>query len=439
MRIRIAAVAVALCVQSAASWAQMGLLDIYQQALVHDADFAAARAARRAGAEAAPQGLSWLLPSVNFSASKMRNDYQNGINRPRDYDYSTETRRVQLVQPLFNLERYARYRQGQARFDYSEAQFINANQEFTLKVAEQYFNYLLAQDSLVLVRAQKQAIGEQKKQAEQMFKGGVGTITDIQEAQARYDLVVADELAAVNTLEVKQRELKKLIGEIPKDLRSLSEQLPLESPKPIDMEFWIDAARQANPRVKQQKANTEYAQHDVTRARSDFFPSVDLVLSRQRVNEPNYYTDREITRSSGIQLNIPLFEGGRTLSATREALANRDKAQQELESVQRDAELKASQAYLDVMNGIAKIRALEQAVKSSETSLKGTKIGLDVGLRTSVDVLNAQQQFFQARRDLLKARYSYVLARLSLLAAAGTLGEDAILEVDRWLNRSAIA
>jgi outer membrane protein len=418
------------------------LLDIYHAAQSQDAVFASARAAQQAGQEKLTQGRALLLPSVNLTANGTRNDattrYAPGFPFPSgNQKFDSQGYGASLVQPLFREQNWAMYNQSELQVAISEAQFKLAEQDVILRSAQTYFDVLIAQDTVQLTAAQKTAIAQQLEQAKRNFEVGTATITDTYEAQARYDLIVAQELAAANNLEVKRRTLQQLINGDIRDLNALGKAFKLESPESTDVQKWVADAQLGNYQVIQAQAGYELAEQEVARNRGGHLPTVDLVANYNRTNNygGNIATALENrTTTIGVQLNLPLFQGGATQSKWREADANREKAKQDLENTRRNVELQTRQAYLGVVNGIAQVQALQQALKSSESLLQASKLGQEVGVRTNLDVLNAQQQAYSTRRDLYQAQYNYLVSQLRLKAAAGSLAEADLGKVNQGLH-----
>lgn len=418
------------------------LIDIYHEAQTRDAGLASARAAYQAGQEKLPQGRALLLPSVNLSASTSWNEldiqYRGTSTFPAgQHNYNSNGTTLSLSQPIYRRQNWAQYEQGKLLTAQSEMQYLAAQQDLILRVAQAYFDILLAQDAASLAKAQKDAIAEQLAQAKTSFEVGTATITDTHEAQARYDLASAGEIAALNDLEIRQRALEKIIGKVPDSLAALTSSMPLQTPEPADMAKWVESAEANNLQVQTQRAAAEIANQEVERNRGGHHPTLDLIAS---------YSDTGASGSSfgvgndtktsvvGLQLNLPLYQGGSISSKVREAVANQEKARQDLEQAVRQTALSTREAYFGVTSGMAQVKALEQALVSSQSSLDSTKLGLEVGVRTNVDVLNAQQQLFTAKRDLHKARYGYLLSRLKLKSAAGMLTEDDLQQVNQWLK-----
>jgi outer membrane protein len=420
------------------------LLEVYHAAQGQDAVFAAARAARDAGQEKLTQGRALMLPSVNLNANSTFNDidtqYQGstgGLLTSGAKRYNSHGYGATLVQPLFREQNWALYSESELQVVQSEAQFKLAEQDLVLRVAQAYFAVLIAQDSVQLTAAQKTAIAEQLEQAKRNFEVGTATITDTHEAQARYDLIVAQEVAAQSNLEVSKRALQQLINAVPGELNPLGKGFGLEMPQPAGVEKWVEDAQQRNHQVAIAQAAAELADKEVDRNRGGHLPTVDLVAnySRTYANGGSFGVGSDTRATSvGVQLNMPLFQGGATQSRWREAEANRERARQELENARRNVELQTRQAYLGVVNGIAQVQALQQALKSSESLLEASKLGHEVGVRTNLDVLNAQQQAYSTRRDLYQAEYNYLISQLRLKAAVGGLVEEDLGRVNQALH-----
>ncbi len=417
------------------------LLETYHAAQAQDAQFAAARAAKAAGEEKAPQGRAQLLPSVNFNANASLNDmqtrYTSNLFPSGHQRYNSHGYGVTLTQPLFREQNWALYSESELQVVQSDAQFRQAEQDLALRTARAYFDVLLARDNVELAGAQKTAITEQLAQARRNFEVGSATVTDIQEAQARYDLVGSQELAAQSDLEVKRRTLQQLTNAPPGELAGPGPAFRLDPPQPASVDKWVEQAATQNQQVVIAQAGAELADKEVDRSRGGHLPTVDLVASHTRTiangGAFGIGSDQTVT-SVGVQANLALFQGGATQSKWREAEANRDRARYDLESARRGVELQTRQAYIGVTNGIAQVQALQQALKSSASLLEATKLGYETGSRTNLDVLNAQQQLYATRRDLYQAQYNYLLSELALQAAAGALGEDGVARVNQALK-----
>ena len=418
------------------------LLETYHAAQAQDAVFAAARATHQAGQEKLPQGRSLLLPSVNLSANSTFNNnsvqynptipfFPSGTSRFNSHGYG-----INLTQPLFRQQNWVAYTEAGLQVAQADAQFRAAEQDLVVRAAQAYFDVLMAQDSVQLDEAQKTAISEQLEQAKRNFEVGTATITDTLEAQARYDLVNSQEIAAQSNLEVKKRTLQQLTNTMPGDLRQLGQQFKLETLQPVDVEKWVDEAQQHNPQVVVAQVAAELAEKEASRNRGGHYPTLDLVAnySKNIANGGNLGVGSDSSDTAvGVQLNVPLFQGGAIQSRVREAEANHNRAGEELETARRNVVLQTRQAYLGVIDGMAQVKALQQALKSSESLLEASKLGQEVGVRTNLDVLNAQQQLYSTRRDLYQAEYNYLISQLRLKAAAGTLVEDDLARINQAL------
>jgi len=417
------------------------LLETFRAAQANDPVIAAARAALQAGQEKLPQGRSLLLPSISLSANSTYNDTTTQYGGPTflpggNYRYNSHGYGVNLTQPLFRQQNWLVYGEAELQVAQAEAQFKIAEQDLMLRVAQTYFDVLIAQDSVQLAEAQKTAIAEQLEQAKRNFEVGSATITDTHEAQARYDLTSAQEIAAQNDLEIKKRALQQLINAMPQDLKHLGKEFKLEAPQPADMEKWVSDAQSNSLQLAIAQASAEIAEKEVARNRGGHYPTVDLVAnySNNQSSGGSFGVGSDNTNKSiGVQLNLPLFQGGLVNSKWREAEANRERAKQTLEDTRRSIALQTRQAYLGVVSGIARVKALQQALTSGESVLEASKLGQEVGVRTNLDVLNAQQQLYATRRDLYQAEYSYLISHLRLKAAVGSLGEEDLAKVNRAL------
>ncbi len=435
--------ALALALSASSVWAG-DLLQAYKEALAHDAMYASARAAWDAGQEKLPQGRSSLLPSVGLSAASVWNqqDITTRQATPTAYNlrFNNTVYAVQLTQPLFRWQNWVQYQQAQLAVGVAEAQFNAAAQDLIVRTSQAYFDVLLAQDNVAVAQAQQAAIAEQLAQAKRNFEVGTSTVVDSHEAQARFDLAVAQDIAARNDLDVKSQVLRQITGKVPGRLSGLRTGVSLDAPQPADLEKWSEAAEQGNVHVQAQALALEIAGKEVERSRAQHLPSVDLVASYAKngysaASNPLLPTGTDATVSTiGVQLTLPLFMGGAMVSRDRETVALREKAAQDLEHARRSAGLSARQAYLGATSGLAQVRALEAGLTSSQSALESNKLGYEVGVRINIDVLNAQQQVSATQRDLAKARYEVIMAQLKLKAAAGTLAETDVQQVNSLLQ-----
>ncbi|WP_426165552.1 TolC family outer membrane protein [Pseudoduganella sp. R-34] len=413
------------------------LVQVYKQALSNDATYASARAALLAGQEREVQGRSQLLPTVAASGTHMKNNSESSKNKLGFVDtdnYSGQVQ-VQLTQPLFRWANWETYQQGKLSAAASEAVFAQSQQDVILRVAQAYFDVLTAQDNLTATQAQKAATTEQLASAKRNFEVGTQTITDTHEAQAAYDLVVAQEFAAQNDLEVKRTALQQIIGQAPGVLAPLRTGVTIASPQPATLEPWVSAAEEQNYGVTGAKLNVEIAKREISKQRAGHMPTLDLIANSSRSTATGPITGG-ITKNNaiGVTWNIPIFNGFAVTSKVRESIALEDKARNDLEASRRQAAQTARQAFLGVNSGLAQVKALEAAEVSSKSALESNKLGYQVGVRINIDVLNAQRQLYTTQKDLSKARYDTIMNGLRLKSAAGSLKEEDLEPINALLQ-----
>lgn len=421
------------------------LMQIYQQALSHDPAWASAQSSHLASQEKLVQGNALFLPTVNFNAglNETQTDAKffggstklltGGQTNFESYNYG-----INVSQPIYRKQIRAQLEQAKSQVLQADKQLSLAQQNLILRASKAYFDVLLAQDKIDLINAQKTAINKQLEQAKANFEVGTSTITDFNEAQARFDLVLAQEIAALNDLEVKKRAIQSIIGAVPAPLIGVRNDLIAQTPEPVEMEKWVEVAEQNSLLIALQQQTLEIARQEVERQNAGHMPTLDAVAGYN-----NNYANGTATglgngsdiksASIGLQLQIPIYQGGLVSSKVREAVANQQKALDDLEAAKRQADLDTRSAYLNLSSSVAQIKAYEQALNSSQSQLDSTNLGYEVGVRTSVDVLNAQQQYFSAKRDLLQSRYTYLLNILSLKSAVGLLSESDLLSVNQQL------
>lgn len=412
------------------------LLQVYRDAFANDARFAAARAEYEAGQEKVVQGRAGLLPQIGVAANTTWNDVElrtRGVPEPLRDSFNSNGYSLQLSQPLFRWQNWVEFKQGELQTALAGTQFGLAHEDLVLRVAEAYFNVLNAQDALAAVTQLRTAAAEQLELAKTSFEVGTVTITDVHEAQSRFDLASAQEIAAQNQLEVARHALAQIIGKPPEALAGLREGVALQRPQPDNIADWVAAAEQGSLGVQAQQLVREIAIREVERARAGHLPTVDVVASRGVNNRLQLSTERNEITSIGLELNMPLYAGGRVSSVTREAAALRMKADSDLEDARRGAALAARESWLGVTSGMAQVRALEAAKVSSTSSLEANKLGYEVGVRINIDVLNAQTQLADTLQQLARARYDTLIAQLRLKAAAGTLGEEDVAAINALL------
>ncbi len=409
--------------------------------------YAAARSSWTAGQEKLPQGRAGLLPQASISASTQYNDRELNFRDPaiafNRSQYNSNSASLSVTQPIYRRQNWVAYDQSKTQIVLADLQLASAGQDLILRVSQAYFDVLLAIANLSFTVAQKTAIAQQLEQAKRNFEVGNATITDTHEAQARYDLVTSQEIAARADVEVKNRALEQLIGRQAPVLAGPAKNFSPTPPTPNAMEPWVERARTTGLAVRIAEENLTFFSQDVERNRGGHHPTVDAFASVSEfgsgpTNTTGVGTSAGTDTSAriiGLQLAIPIYQGGSINSRVRESLSNEDKARQDLENARRSAELAARQGYLGVSSSIAQVRALESAVVSNQSSVDSTMLGQQVGVRTQVDVLNAQQLLFSAQRDLAQARYNYIASLLRLIAASGELSETDLQRINSWLEK----
>ncbi len=415
------------------------LIELYESARGYDATFQAARAQHDAALARAAQSRAGLLPTVGLSAgvAHTRQDISpetassaRGVN--------TKNVGINATQPLYRPANLASYEQGKRQIDIAHAQLTLAEQDLVVRVAQAYFDVLASQDSLALVRAQKVAVAEQLAFAKRNFQVGTATITDSREAQARYDLVIAQEIAAENDLQVKKIALDQLVGRPGSVPTPLAAPVVLPALVPNDIEQWVVQADAGHPSILQAQWGLDVAGLEVRKAEAGHRPTVDATLGYNITHNPQSTTasaerSRIKATSVGVVLNLPLFAGYATENRVKETLALEDQTRSVLEATRRSVSQATRTAFLGQVSGAGQVKALEAAEASSQVALDANRMSYQVGVRINIDVLNAQTQLFQTKRDLAVARYGVLLGNLKLRQANGTLAPEDLLAINATL------
>ena len=417
------------------------LYAVYQRAQEYDPTLRAAAAARDATLEVKPQSRAGVLPSIGLGGDVSRNSYdeRNPLPTVSNPTYSTnQTYSLNLTQPLFRWDRWVALGQADNLVMQAQAQYTAADQELMVRVAERYFAVLGAEDALRLARIEKESIGRQLEQAQQRFEVGLSAITDVQEAQARYDSSVATEIRAVDLLESTREQLREITGQPTDKLDPVSDgKFALIAPEPQEQQTWVDTALKQNPALAAARAGSEAARQQIEIARAGHYPTVDATASYSYVDS-NLSGIRALERNDsaiGVQLNVPIYQGGYVNSKTREARFRFDEARERLDANQRAIERQTRDAYRGVISGMSEVRAATQARTSSTTALEAAQTGYEVGTRTIIDVLDAQRALSLAELNLYKSRYTYLLNTLRIKQAAGTLAPTDLDALSKnWLQ-----
>lgn len=416
------------------------LMDVYREALAHDPALASALSTSKASQEIIEQGKALYRPRVNLNASTTasRTDFEivgaapfrGGVNNFESYNYGVEAR-----QPIFRKQNWEQMNQSVVQVSQADKQYHLSQQSLILRTTQAYFDVLIAQDRIDLIVAQKAAILSQLDQAKATFEVGTSTVTDVNEAQARYDLVLAQEIAAINEYEIAKRAVESITGKIPGKLASAKSDIQVTELSQ-KMQDWQQVAIENNLNIQIQKDALKIAEHDVSIAQAGHLPTLDLVAAYTKNyanGGQNGFGSDSKNANIGLQLEVPIYQGGAISSRARQAVLNKQRALDDIEVARRSTDLETQRAYLNLSTTIAQVKALDQALVSSQSQLDSTKLGYEVGVRTSVDVLNAQQQYYSAKRDLLQARYNYLVNIIRLKTASGLVSEADLQDLNQQL------
>lgn len=414
------------------------LVELYELARNHDATYQGARAQHDAALARAAQARAGLLPTLGLSAGVSHNRQDISPDSPLTArSFNTRNVGINATQPIYRPGNWATYEQGKRQSDIARAQLSLAEQDLVVRVAQAYFDVLASQDSVALVRAQKVAVGEQLAFARRNFQVGTATITDSREAQARYDLVIAQEIAAENDLQVKKIALDQLVGRPGSVPTPLAAPVVLPTLVPRDIEEWVTQADLGHPSILQAQLGLDVAALEVRKAEAGHKPTLDATLGYNVTRNPQGTTTPERSRikaaSVGVVFNLPLFAGYATENRIKETLALEDQSRAVLEATRRSVSQATRAAFLGLVSGAGQVKALEAAEASSQVALDANRMSYQVGVRINIDVLNAQTQLFQTKRDLAVARYGVLLGDLRLRQANGTLRPEDLRAINNVL------
>jgi outer membrane protein len=410
------------------------LVTVYRQAMESDPTFRAADAAHLAALEVKPQSRALLLPDLSLSASLSRDRFDPRNTGPTTYA-TNKNYSLRLRQPLFRRDRFIQLEQANSRVAQADAEYVAAQQDLIIRVATAYFVLLGSQDNLVFVRADKEALTRTLDQAQQRFEVGLAAITDSLKAQAAYDIAVSDEINAEQLLADAREALRELSGSYPDQPEILQEVIPLLTPAPAEEDAWVEASGKQNPLVLAARAAATTAREEIRVQQSGHYPSVDMRADYTYLdNRFGGLTQLERDDSSiGLEMNLPLYQGGLVTSRTREFRHRYNQALEEQTGQQRAVERQTRDNYRGVISGISRVHALQRAIQSNEKAYEAAQSGFDVGTRDIIDVLDAQRELLGARRDHARSRYDYLLDTLRLRQAAGILEEADLVQINEWL------
>jgi outer membrane protein len=406
------------------------MLSVYQLAVQSDPQLQAAKASYQATLEVIPQSRAALLPNIGATGVVTRDRYHNrspAAGEPENSYATNKTFGAQLTQAIYERASFLKLEQTDSVVAKSKAQLTAAEQELILRVATRYFLVLGTQDNLAFVKGDKDAIGRTLDQAKQRFDVGLSAITDVLEAQARYDIAVSDEINAEKLLADAREALREVTGVEPGTLEILQPEIPLVPPDPAVEQKWVDIATNQNPLLLAAREATESARQEIEIQRSGHYPTVDLTADYAWRNNDfgGFGISQERNDSSiGVQMTLPLYQGGLISANTRQSQYQFNQAQENQVQQLRATERQARDNFRGVMTGISKVTSLKQAVLSNEKALEAAEAGFEVGTRTIVDVLDTQRDLLGAKRDHARSRYDYLLDMLRLKQAAGILEEQ---------------
>lgn len=425
----------------------LDLRQAYEAAQTNDAQIRAARAGAEATRERLPQAKAQLRPNVAVNMGRNYNDLTTtgrGLLGPvtTETHYYSSNQSLSVRQPLYRPYQLAQVRQAQAQVADADATLERDEQNLVTRVGEAYFDALLAEDQLALILAQKTTYSTQLDAARKSFDAGTGTRTDIDEAQARLDMTVAQELEARQNMVFTRHRIEVLTGQPMHELARLDvERFQASAPVPASVEAWIEQAEAHSPELQALRAQVEAAKQEVAKGRAGHLPTLDAVAQWSRTNSDSVTSvnTRYDNKTIGLQLSIPLYAGGQVNSTVRQALAAQERAQEMLEATRRDLGVRVHREFRGVTEGVLRIQALEQAVRSAQQAVQSNRRSFEAGVRTTLDVLNAEQQKTLALRDLAQARYLYLVSQLRLQSLAGADRLDTVQQANRWLLPPPVA
>ncbi len=431
MKKLLATAMIAAFVVQAAPASAIGLLQAYQAALANDPTYQSAIHENDAGQENQYLGRASLLPSASISYSRSnnrtdlttRNSLGENTTQPA---YTSKGAYLQVKQPVLNFDGIARYKQGIAQTNYSDAIFSNRKQDLVLRLVGAYVDAQYAEEQLNLMVAQRDALAEQKRVNERMFEKGESTKTDVLETQSKFDVAEAQLIEAQDAVTTARNTLSSLVGADVTSLDPLVSDFKVQILQPASFDEWRTIALEKNPEIDSLRYGVEAANQEINKQRAGHAPRVDLVatLSRTDSETLNTLNQDQKNRSIGVQVNIPLYSGGYVNAASRQAVASSERAKSDLDAKTNQVMVELRKQFSLVQSGVTRVDALVKSVKSAELLVDATRQSIKGGVRINLDLLNAQQQLFAARRDLAQARYNYLMSYLRLCNSAGTLGGD---------------
>ena len=422
------------------------LVELYDAARGYDASYIAAKSLYEANLAKANQTLGGVLPNIALSASASRTYFNYRPDAPvpptvvaAERYYGTGSAAITLTQPIYRPAVWATYKQGGPLLQQAAAQYETAEQDLLVRVSQAYFDVLTSEDSLELVQAQKKAVGEQLASAKRNFEVGTTTITGVRDAQARFDLTTAQEIAAANEVRIKRLALDLVVGLSNAKPKRLADNSQLVKAPSDDVNFWVSQSEQVSPAVRQAQLGLEVATLEVSKAQAGHKPTLDAQISYGGIRNVAGSSTQSVPShiynpSAAIVLNLPIFSGFATDYRIQETVSLESKARADLEAAKRNTAQATRTAYFGLVSGLSQVKAYEAAEASSQSSLDANKLGYSVGVNINIDVLNAQSQLYQTKRDLAKARYDVLVGTLKLRQATGNLTPQDLQPINALLT-----
>jgi outer membrane protein len=415
------------------------LVELYESARTFDAAYQSAKSQYEATLARAAQAKAAILPTVGLSMGAAVTRFDNTLAQSGSNNYNNQSATLSASQPLYRPANQIAYTQGLKQIDLADAQLATADQDLILRVTQAYFDVLAAQDNVTFIKAQKEAVSEQLASAKRNFEVGTTTITDSREAQARFDLATAQEIATENDLRIKRLALDQLAGKTSTQPRPLALPLTLPELVPNDVAPWVAQSEASHPGIRQTQVALEVAELETKKAQAAHKPTLDLTAGYNITQNNGSATLPQDYRTNaatvGLAFNLPLFAGYAIQNRVKETLALEEKARFDLEATRRNVAQGTRTAFFGVVSGQGQITALQAAEDSSQSALDANKLGYQVGVRINIDVLNSQSQLFQTKRDLAKARYDVLVGGLRLRQASGTLKAEDLQGVNALLAK----
>ena len=413
------------------------LVELFSAAKGYDATYQSARSVADATLARGAQARAGILPTVGLGAGVSQTSQESSLASLSGKNYGTQSATLSAAQPLYRPGNWASYEQGKLQADLAQAQLLAAGQDLVVRVSQAYFDVLAAADSLTFLRSQKAAVAEQLASAKRNFEVGTSTIVDTRDAQARYDLTVAQELAADNDVRVKSLALDQLVGKSGTAPKPLKTPLVLTPVQPADVNFWVQQSEASNPLIKQTEIALQVARLETQKAEAGHKPTLDLTGSYSTSNNNGNSTSGtsySVNQTSvGLNFNLPLFAGYSVQNKVKETLALEDKARSDLDGAKRSVAQGTRTAFFGLQSGLAQVSAYEAAEASTQSALDANKLGYQVGVKINIDVLNSQSQLYSTKATLAKARYDVLVGGLKLLQASGILKDDDLQAINAQL------